>query len=110
MINKRDIILICALLCAALTAFAVVYFGRQSGDTVAVYVNNIEYARIPLNEDGNITIHTADGGTNELVVKNGKAYIKDASCPDKICVDTGKVSKKGSVIACLPNGVIVVIE
>lgn len=110
MINKRDIILICALLCAALAAFAIVHFGRQSGNTVAVYVDNVEYARLPLNENGNITIYTADGGTNELIVHDGKAYIKNASCPDKICVDTGKISKEGSVIACLPNGVVVVIE
>lgn len=109
MMNKRDVILICALLFAALTVFSVMYFGRQDGKTVAVYVDNAEYARLPLNKDTELTINT-DGGTNVLIVSDGMAYIKSASCPDKVCVNTGSIQKKGSVVACLPNKVIVAIE
>lgn len=35
--------------------------------------------------------------------------VKSSSCPDKICVHTGRVSQIGQSIACLPNHVIIKI-
>ena len=36
-------------------------------------------------------------------------YIKDATCPDKLCQKQGHISKNGQQIICLPNQVIVEI-
>jgi len=51
-----------------------------------------------------------DSGKNVLVIENGEASIKSATCPDKICVSHRKISKSGETIVCLPNKVVVEIE
>lgn len=37
-------------------------------------------------------------------------YVNDASCPDKVCEKTGKISKAGQNIVCLPNKVVIYIQ
>ena len=44
-----------------------------------------------------------------LVVENGKAYLSDANCPDKLCVHQGKISMTGETITCLPNKLTVTV-
>ncbi|MBR2190861.1 MAG: NusG domain II-containing protein [Eubacterium sp.] len=49
-------------------------------------------------------------GYNLLIIKNERARILDADCPNKICVDKGYISKNGESIICLPHKVVVTIE
>ena len=44
-----------------------------------------------------------------MVIKDKKAYISEASCPDMICVHTGYADELKSIV-CVPNGVTVSIE
>ena len=110
MIKKRDIILIGSILLAALLCLTVTLITKQKGNVVVVYVNNSEYIRMRLDEDSELLIQGVDSGTNLLIVKDGKAYIKEASCPDKVCVNTGSISNENDMIVCLPNKVVAVIE
>lgn len=41
--------------------------------------------------------------------KDGSIAVVHANCPDQICVHTGRVSRAGQSIACLPNHVIIKI-
>ena len=107
---KRDIILIACVLIAALAALLIINLTKQSGTVAVIYTNNEEYARMPLDVDAEIVIYSDGKEANTLVVQNGKAYISSASCPDKICVNTGGISNENEMIVCLPNKVIVVIE
>ncbi|MBR2613326.1 MAG: NusG domain II-containing protein, partial [Clostridia bacterium] len=50
-----------------------------------------------------------NGGTNLLIIKDGKAYISEATCPDLVCVHTGHADELKSIV-CLPNRVTVSIE
>ncbi|MBO5204162.1 MAG: NusG domain II-containing protein [Clostridia bacterium] len=107
--KKNDIILLCSvLLIAAIAFFMGTVLLDGSGDTVVVAVNGAEYARLPLDENTELLIQ-AENGTNKLIIKDGEAYITEASCPDKICVKTGKVTEMRSVV-CLPNKVTVTLE
>ena len=38
-----------------------------------------------------------------VVIRDGKAWVTEASCPDQICMDQGQVSQEGEMIVCLPN-------
>ena len=38
------------------------------------------------------------------------AYMKEADCPDKLCVHMKKISQVNETIVCLPNQVILTIE
>lgn len=105
---RNDAILI-AVIAVVTVVFALVYFGMQKdGGNAHVIKNGKEIAVYSLNE--NITVPITDEkNTNVLVIKNGKAYISHADCPDKICVNHRPVSKTGETIVCLPAKLVVEI-
>ena len=107
--HKRDLILIGILLLAA-SALFFLFKGKQAGKegaSAVVIVDGTEIARYPLNRNGTFVLN---GGSNTLVIENEEAWISEANCPDKLCMGFGKISKKGEIIVCLPNRLIVVIE
>ncbi|SFB33026.1 hypothetical protein SAMN05216249_12130 [Acetitomaculum ruminis DSM 5522] len=113
-IKKSDIylILIIAILAIGAFAFQKIYENKTSvGKAYAVIrINGDIYKKLPLDEDTEVKIELKDGNYNIVKIKDKKAYISEASCPDKICVHEGKISKNHQVITCLPNKVTVTIE
>ena len=49
------------------------------------------------------------GGCEILVEKDGVTFIT-SSCPDKLCVNRGKMKKAGDTMACVPERVTVVLK
>ncbi|AKN34060.1 membrane protein [Clostridium carboxidivorans P7] len=47
---------------------------------------------------------------NIIEILPGKIRIKDADCPDKICVKTGWISEPGQSSVCLPHRLMITIE
>jgi len=45
-----------------------------------------------------------------LEIKNGKAAVISADCPDRLCVRTGKIWLPGEKIICLPGKLIVTVK
>lgn len=110
--KKNDIILIVALLIIALmTYLGVLYFqGKSTKDGMAVVsVGGEEYGRYPLIRDVTERIELPDGSYNILQIREGKADVTEASCPDGICVRHRAVHQKGQSIVCLPNRLVVEI-
>lgn len=108
--RKSDLLLLSSVLVIALIIFgicAAIYLGK--GETVVVRVDGEEYARLPLDEDAELLIEGVNGGTNLLIIEDGKAYIREATCPDLVCVHTGHADELKSIV-CLPNRVTVSIE
>ena len=106
--NKKmvaDLILVVTLLVVTLFVFLIIELSRSDGAYAVVSVDGEEFGRYSLDVDGEYDI----GGTNTLVIKDGEAYMTYASCPDELCVKTGKKSKSGQTIVCLPNRVMVEI-
>lgn len=64
---------------------------------------------IGLDQDGTYRIDGTAGGLT-VKVRAGAVSITEASCPDRVCVHTGEVRTPGSLIACVPNGVVVRVE
>lgn len=75
-----------------------------------VEVDGQEQGRYPLDQDTSVEIRLEDGSYNRLEIKDGRADITEASCPDKICVKHRPVSRRGESLVCLPNKVVVEIE
>ena len=44
---------------------------------------------------------------NRLVIKDGKASVESATCPDGICASHNPIHRKGESIVCLPNRVVI---
>lgn len=109
--KKRDIIFIGVLLVVALIAFFVVdKFIKKDGNKVVIKVDGEIVKIVNLTDTNNIIVNGYDGGTNNVVIENGTVYMTEADCPDKICVNTGKISKIGETIVCLPHRVVVEIQ
>jgi hypothetical protein len=45
-----------------------------------------------------------------VAIRDGAVEVLSSPCREKICVKTGKVSKPGQWIACLPNKVFVAVR
>lgn len=104
--KKRDIILIASVLLVALALLLVVELTKEEGKRVVIKVDGREIAEYTLSENGTYELND---GSNTLVIEDGKAYLIDANCPDKLCVHQGKISRTGEVITCLPNKLTVTI-
>ena len=81
----------------------------KDGEKVSVRVDGKEIARYELSEDREVVIDGYNGGVNTLIIKDKKAYIKDADCPDKLCEHQGKIHLVGQSLVCLPHRVVVEI-
>lgn len=105
-------VLISALLLAVLIAASaglLIYrsLTQIDGAAVTVRINGRQVARYSLEKDGTYVLN---GGTNILVIENRTARMSEADCPDKICVNTGRVGFNGQTITCLPNRITVTVE
>lgn len=81
-----------------------------SGNTAVISVDDkqVNVMRLTENEEYNIVINGEI--TNTVVVEDGYVYVKNASCPDKICQKHKRISKKGESIVCLPNKVVITVN
>ena len=61
---------------------------------------------IDITEDKILRIET-EQGFNILKITEKGALMTNASCPDKIDVKSGEISKSGQMIICIPNKVLV---
>ena len=108
---RRDLILAGILLVAAIAAFLMLKQRQAAqtaeGSVAVVTVGGQEAGRYPLSVDGTFPLN---GGSNILVVSGGEAWVSEANCPDKICMGMGKICHSGEFIACMPNGVLIVVE
>lgn len=108
---RNDIIFIAAILLVAAVGLLYLFVFKSGGDTVKVTVDGELYGIYSLSEDITEDIITGEDSQNLncLIIKDGKAYIETASCPDGICVAHRPVFRNGESIVCLPNKVVVTV-
>ena len=112
-VKKNDILVIGVILVLALAAYVGVSIFQDTNTHNAeavVLINGKEYGRFPLDMNVEERIELSDGSYNVLVIKEGKADVTEASCPDGICVNHRAVSKQNQSITCLPNKLVVEIQ
>ena len=83
------------------------FIGGKGASQVTIKVNGEIEGTYSLSEDREIKIND---GSNVLQIKNGKAKMIEADCPDKLCMHQKAVSKNHESIICLPNKVVVEVE
>ena len=115
-VNKRhirnDLILIAVLLVVAVIGGIYLFLFRGTGNCVTVTVNGEKYGVYSLSQNTTVDIYTGDDNQqlNRLVIKDGKAYVETANCPDGICSDHRAVFRNGESIVCLPHGVVITVS
>jgi hypothetical protein len=90
----------------AIAGFSVyAYSGRNKTGDVVIEASGQQWI-YPLSADRREIVKGPIGATI-VVIRDGKAFVEDSPCPDKLCVHMPAISKPGQWIACLPNKVFV---
>ena len=110
--HRNDVIFIAVLLLIVSLIGAAFFSLRGEGDTVTVSVDGKHYGTYPLHTDLTLSIRTGENGEEEnlLVIRDGKAYVESATCPDGICADHKPISREGESIVCLPHRVVITVQ
>ena len=100
------VLIACALALAVALAVWVWLPGRADAGVANVYVDGELRASLPLNQDTVFTV-SEDGAENVIEVKDGRAHMLSANCPDGYCVRQGEVRYDGETVICLPHRVVI---
>jgi hypothetical protein len=98
-----DIVVIAAICIAALLIALVPLFAQNEGSFVKVTAGlSAESVLLPLEEDG---LHTFESNGHALTIeiKEGSVSVIDATCPDRVCISSGRISRGGEIIVCVPS-------
>ena len=108
---RNDLIFTVALLVLASAVGLSFFFLRGEGNTVSVTVDGVLFGSYPLSQDTEVEIRTGIDGENVnlLVIRDGKASVTHASCPDGICAAHKPIHREGESIVCLPNKVVITV-
>lgn len=112
---KSDIILIVVVIAVGLAALLIQRLTLKTGKTVLVVVSGRETEHFSLNEDITYKIEFKEDSRlseeyNILVIRDGQAYISEATCSEQICVKHNAISNTGETIVCLPHKLTIEIK
>lgn len=110
--GKNDFIFVGVLLiiCIAVLLLFSLIEGEENG-WVVVTRDGKEVGRYPLSVEQTIELKDVSGEvTNVLEITEECAKMKEADCPDKLCVHQKAINRAGESIICLPNRVVVTVE
>ena len=103
--KKGDLILLGVIISVAVTLAVIFLKVKSDGKTLVVKSDNKVIYEYPLDTDREIVLDH-----NTAVIKDGNVFMLSADCKNQICVNSGKISKRGECIVCLPNKVILEIK
>jgi hypothetical protein len=113
MLKKGDIVLIAVIILLTAAGFAaLVLYGSSGGHRIAVIKqDNKVIERIDLDKVKDPREIAVKGEYAEIIlVEKGQIRFEEANCPNRDCVKTGWISRKGASAVCLPNRTSIRIE
>lgn len=104
----KILIIIAAVIFAVGIAGCILVLNAPEKDTAVIKRDNKILYTIDLNsaQDKVFDIRYKNS-KNTVEIKDGKIRVKDAECPDKVCVKTGWLSSSAVPIVCLPNHLVI---
>lgn len=105
--KKGDFFIFFSVVSVSLILFASSFFSDEKL-RAEIYLDGESISTVNLYE---LTqgMETDVGGCRLLLEKDGVAFISSA-CPDKLCINRGKLKKAGDTMACVPERVTVVLR
>jgi Uncharacterized protein conserved in bacteria len=107
--KKQDIILIIFSLAISAILYSFFWDGAEAGSSAVITLDGNVLIELPLDENTNFTVEQEDD-YNVIEIKDSYVIVRDASCPDQICVEHRKVHLVGETIVCLPHKLVVEIR
>lgn len=110
LLKPIDLILIAVLLLGGI-GFSVYTRHSTKSATAVIYIDGEIYWKAELESvDKPYELALPCSPEATLLIEKGAVSFIEADCADKVCVNTGKLTKRGDTAACLPAKVVVVIE
>lgn len=110
--KRRDIIILLVLVIGALVWF--IYSRRVPDDVqteAVIHIDQAEVARIPLIAGEPMDFSFAERPAVHFHrYEDGSFAFVESDCPDKACINEGRLKQPYHYAACLPNMVVVTIE
>ena len=98
------VVLFAAVAIACVAAIVLLPLPQGVANSAELYQNGTLIRSVPLDEDACFTITAPNGGSNTIVVADGRIRVEQATCPDKLCVKQGWSRTRDYPIVCLPHG------
>lgn len=108
-LKKGDIFIIILALILSVSVFLFAFLYKPNQKICVIKESNKIVKTIPLTDKTNEKIIIDKKYENVIIIKNGEVYISHSTCPNQICVNTGKISKVSQSIVCLPNKILIEI-
>lgn len=105
--GKKDIVFLAVLFVLGIALTVGIYCFSASGSEIRITVDGRLYGTYNLEKNQEISIELDGEIANVVVIEDGEAYMKDADCPDQLCIHQGAISRDKQTIICLPNKVVV---
>lgn len=108
------IIIVSVIIICSFGFIGIRYFETKNQENVYAYVYSDEKLIEEINltavkEEYTFTVGDNENGFNIIKVMHNSIGIVDASCLDKVCVNTGFINSSMIPIVCLPNKVVIEI-
>ena len=103
-----DRLLVAVLLAAVAASFVVVGRLPAGARVVAEQDGRIVFTA-PLSEARSVRLAGPLGDTR-VEIADGRACVTESPCPHKVCMGMGQVSRRGELLACVPNRLVIRIE
>lgn len=112
MMTFADKILAGTLIFLAVLAiiFQSLFLQSAKGERVLITVDGELYASYEFAEEIKTVEVETEFGSNTVKIDESSAWVEKASCPDKLDVKEGKISKTNQRIICLPNRLLIEIS
>ncbi len=106
-LKKGDFFIILAVLLLAAAVFLPFALAPSRSLTCEITKDGELVKRVRLGAGYHETITLEGAATNTIIIDDAAVYFSQSTCPDQVCVRTGKLTRAGQIAVCLPNRVIV---
>ena len=101
--KKKDLLFGAGIIIVALVMLLAMQLTRgEEGNQIQITLDGKIYGTYALSKDQTIEVKNGDF-YNKVRIEDGKAYMKEANCPDGYCEEQGKISGHTQTIVCLPH-------
>lgn len=105
--KKKDLLFGAGIIIVALVMLLAIQLTRgEEGNQIQITLDGKIYGTYALSKDQTIEVKNGDF-YNKVRIEDGKAYMKEANCPDGYCEEQGKISGHTQTIVCLPHKLVV---
>ncbi len=106
-IKKADILIIVVLLALSVLPL-ILLFNRNSSEALVKITFGGKVIYRSLDEDSEHKIENK-GHTLTVKIADGAVFVSSSDCEDKICMQSGSISRTGAAIVCLPADTVIEI-